>query len=444
MFLPLFLSAFLQGAQVEVKPDEKALIQTADEVGAEVEALRGWKFKQPVKKGVYNEAELRKYLEKKAFEEEYGGGKLEKNQAFLRMTGLIPPTCDLKKTFLDVLLNQIGGFYDPDVKAFYMLRREGSDYGPLLTRTMIAHELTHALDDQYFDLGKVMKALERTEDWGLTIQSVTEGSATALMFQYLTQAQKSGKYDTEDLKKVAKEEAERGKVLFEAPPYFATLAATYYCGTNFLLRGKGLGALMTEEGKAIGDRVRHSLQDLPRSTEQILHPAKYWESDRRDDPVEVQDKVVLGTVLAGTGSQELYRDTLGEMLCALLTHVRTWKLDPDRMGASGFWTNTAATGWGGDRFYLLTESKDVKAWEKEPELLRGLWITAWDTPKDRAEFLEELAKRPVPGRGEPIPIGEKGVAFLFSAPAALAETVAKSLPAAAGELFQRKGKPWVP
>ena len=443
MLLPLLLSAFLQATQVEAKVDDKSLIDTADEVGKEVEALRKSKFKQAVKKGVYTEAELRKYLEKKAFEEEYGGGKLEKSQAFLRLSGLIPPTCDLKQTFLDVLLNQVGGFYDPDTKAFYMLKRQGADYGPLLTRTMIAHELTHALDDQYFDLARVMKALERTEDWSLAVQSVTEGSATALMFQYMTQAQQSGKYDTDDLKKVAEQEAERGKVLFEAPPYFATLAATYTCGMNFLLKGKGMMALMQEEGAQVGERVRDCIRDLPRSTEQILHPAKYWDKAQRDDPIEVQDDVAAGLV-ARSGRTILHKDTLGEMLCALLTHSKKWKLDANRMAASAFWTNPAASGWGGDRFFLLTGAKDPKSWEKEPQSLCGVWLTAWDTPKDRTEFLEALAQRPVAGRSEPILLGDKAAGFVFQGSEAMAAELKQGLPGAAATLFRRAGAPWAP
>ena len=401
---------------------DEQLLATCDEVMKEVEELRGWKFKTPVKKGVYTEAELRKYLEKKIFEEEYGGGKLERSQALLRVVGLIPADCDVKKTFLDVLLNQVGGFYDPPTRTFYMLKREGVAYPELLNRTLIAHELTHALDDQYVDLDKLMKSRERTEDWGLAISSVAEGSAMALMSIYMVKAPKDADGGAmEQLRAVEKQERERGKILMEVPPYFVTMVAAYTCGMSFLLEGN-LAKLGSAKGAA-GENVLRAMRTPPASMEQILHPDKYWKEDQRDEPV-VFDDASIEAFVAKDGLHVVHKDTLGEVLCALLTRPKTWKIEFERMAASAFWTNTEARGWGGDRFFLLAPGANAATARLEDA--RGVWVTAWDSKKDRDEFVEGLARRSMPGRTV-ANVGDLGLLVCFGLQATRATELAEQV-----------------
>jgi hypothetical protein len=80
----------------------------ADEVAKEVERLRGWQFKTPIRKELSTPRDVRQYLERRA-QEDLPPGKAERVQAFLRTIGLIPPDCDLKATYLSLLENQVGG-----------------------------------------------------------------------------------------------------------------------------------------------------------------------------------------------------------------------------------------------------------------------------------------------------------------------------------------------
>lgn len=336
---------------------DESLIKIADEVQKEVEELRGWKFKRPVKKGVYTEKQLRAFIEKKLFEDGYGEGRLERLQAFLQMTGIIPPKCDLRKNFLDVLLEQIGGFYDPATSAFYMMNREG--FGPLMNRIMIAHELTHALDDQYADLEKLLNVRDMSEDQMAAIAGVVEGSATVLMMRYMARAQLSGKYDLNELMETAQTEMERADVLVKAPPYFSTLVASYMCGMHFVRRGEMVLVPDPSKDKGVGADVLKALKDPPTSSEQILHPEKYWDKSKRDDPVVVSDEDVEKLV-ARPGSYVVHKDTAGELLCAIVTAPAERELNIMLMHLPSFWTNEAATGWGGDRFYLLAKGPDQK------------------------------------------------------------------------------------
>jgi len=305
---------------------EADLVRMADEVEKDVERIRGWKFKKQVERKVYTEPELRKFIEKKLFEEELGGGKLERIEALLRVTGVIPETCDLRRTYMDVLLNQIGGFYDPETNAFYMLNRQGVDYGPLLTRVLVAHELTHALDDQYVDLDKLIKSSGDTLDAGAAMGAVVEGSATVLMSVYMLQAQSSGKYDARELNEVMEAETKRSQAFLEAPLYFQTIVANYMCGMYFYA-GRDMQVMMGGgETDGIAERVLQAARKPPTSSEQILHPDKYWSRTERDEPVLVRDADVE-PLLERDGWYIVHRDTLGELLCGVAATPADRKTD---------------------------------------------------------------------------------------------------------------------
>jgi len=419
----------------------KDLIANAHEIEKDVEQLRGWKFKHEVKTAVYTETQLRRFIEKRLFEEDYGDGRLEATEALLRMTGMIPADCDLRKTIMDVLLNQIGGFYDPATKGFYMLQRQGVDYGAFVNNMLIAHELTHALDDQYVDLDKLMKSHEPTEDWSLAIGSVVEGSATVLMQRYALLAQTKGTFDAEQIGRVAASEMQRAQILFDSPRYFTTLMANYLCGMFFMTRNQPVIAL-PGAAETMQRNVRAATSDPPVSTEQILHPDKYWNRAERDDPVLVNDQDVE-RMLAHDGRFVVHKNTLGELLCAVLTTPDDESFDILLSAAPSYWTNDAATGWGGDRFFLLAEGKDAAAAKRDLKGLRGVWLTTWDTPTDRDEFVEDYASE----RGDPkrslIKLSKRGAVYLFGFSERERNELTKQL-AAAAPRFTKDGKPWSP
>ncbi len=415
------------------------LVRLAQELQEEVEALRGWKFKHSVKTDVRSEQQLREFIETQLFEQQYGHGRFERTEAFLRMVGLIPPDCDLKKTILDALLNQIGGFYDHESKMFFMLQRAGIGYGPLLTRTLIVHELTHALDDQYVDLGKLITP-NLDEDSAIAVGSIIEGSATILMMRYMLRAISSGEYNAEQLAEVQRQEIERSQAFLRAPPYFSTLMANYVCGMHFMSRGEPLmpGSGVFEKG--IGDTMLAVCKNPPASSEQILHPYKYWDPKRRDGPVIVDERRVE-RVLRLDGLQVVHKNTVGELLCSLLASDENRELNIFSAALPTYWTNEAATGWGGDRFFLLAEGKDVESARKNLKGLKGVWITLWDATDDRDEFVEEYElERELPSRSV-FTLGARGAVFLFgfdsSQRRALQRRFERTPPA-----FTKDGKPW--
>ena len=117
----------------------------------------------------------------------------------------------------------------------------------------------------------------------------------------------------------------------------------------------------------------------PQSSEQILHPEKFWDPDQRDEPTTVEPfdaKSVVGKKWKRVGS-----GTLGELVIGVMVDVPS----PSGLGAMSMpdgadWTNEAATGWDGDRWEL---------WRRKDSIL-VLLSTVWDSPQDAEEFANAL------------------------------------------------------
>jgi hypothetical protein len=125
--------------------------------------------------------------------------------------------------------------------------------------------------------------------------------------------------------------------------------------------------------------VNAAWEHPPRSSEQILHPEKYWDSAKRDLPkrVAVPDPSrILGAGWTRAGSGNLGELTLGSLVGAPAP-------DAGELGAAaGAWTNAAASGWGGDRYELWTHGDAAVV----------LLATVWDTALDAEEFERALPK----------------------------------------------------
>lgn len=414
------------------------MLESATAVEREVAELVGRPFKTAVKKAVMTKDELRKELAR-MLEKEFGKGKRERLEAWLRGLGLMTGERDVEQTMTDVLLSQIGGFYDPERQQFFMMV-ESAAYGDLVNRMMIAHELCHALDDQYVDLASLIRpgGQEPTEDQNYVIGGVVEGSATALMFRWMARAM-TDRSALEDAAKMAEQQKDQMEVLLAAPPYFTLLAANYMVGQHFMTKGKGMSALMS--GAADGNVVTEVAKAMPRSSEQLLHPDKYWDAQKRDEPVLLAEDAAVATVLTErTGLVVLERNTLGELVCALVGGPVAKKLNAALMARADYWTNKAAKGWGGDRMFLLGKAAVTSGTAvADPGIV---WVTAWDTEEDRQEFTAAVQKH----RGEEpgFALVERGkvAVFAFGSAKQLGEAGLAAVLAAA--TFTQDGKPWAP
>ncbi len=417
-----------RGEFQEAQAQLDALGRLTDEIAKEVETLRGWSFKQPIARQIATPEQVRAYIDRN-LETSLPAGQIPIVEAMLRTIGLIPPTCDLKGTFLSIMENQVGGYYDPETRTMNLVQRPGT-MPAIVERMMLAHELTHALDDQYVDLRSLMKRSgTETEDSDFVVESVTEGSATGLMLQYMVRAQMAGRVNVSELGDYARQEAERSKPFLEAPRYFSSILGAYLCGMQFLAKGNLMSLLTAPDNRAIGENLVAARTSLPRSSEQILHPAKYWDPAQRDEPVLVDDAAVERW-LARPDRWTVRRDTFGELLIAILTTPRDKLPDLTSMQTADAWTTPAAAGWGGDRFYLLASGASAADAARSLKNLKGVWVTVWDTHADREEFVTALAAAGMPAGTQIAPAGDTTAVVFVGFDATEYAALMKRLPAA--------------
>ena len=155
-------------------------LHEADEVLAEMSRILSLPVKQPLKKSVRSREEIRQYLVSQ-MREDKDDTKRYADQRALEALGLIPKGYPLDQKMLALLTEQIAGLYDPKKGEFFI-----ADWTePSEQRMIMAHELTHALQDQYFHVQKWEDEVKANDDAQLARESVLEGSATIAMIDYL-------------------------------------------------------------------------------------------------------------------------------------------------------------------------------------------------------------------------------------------------------------------
>lgn len=339
-----------------------------------IETIRGLKFRKSVPVRVVGDAGARDYVTQRvrALVTE---AEIAAQQDALRLLGLLPPGTDMLESYLDVLGEQAGGFYSPEDKVFFLLDDMPPALGPLLA----AHELTHALEDQHYDLDARLRKVKDDDDAVFARSAVHEGSATLVMAVYMAQRIDDGALKRAEMESLATTEAGRAEKLGAMPAVLRRqLLGPYVLGMAFLMRGEPerLGAA----GFPVGD-VATAYRTGPASSEQILHPEKFWDPAKRDPPRRVE-LPRLATLLA-PGWRRRTAGVLGELTLGTLVGAPTPE-GPLSVDAEGSWTNAAASGWGGDRWELWTDGTRAFV----------ALATEWDTVADAAEFADALPTRP--------------------------------------------------
>jgi len=159
-------------------PKAASLLATADAVLQEMSAVTGLPIKGPLKKLILSRAEIRKFLEEN-LDEEYTPQQIRKEEAQLKAFGLVSKEFDLRKFLLSFYTEQAAGAYDPHRKTMFIADWPAEE----MQRLVLAHELTHALQDQNFDLVQFMRAQRANDDASGARQALMEGHATAAMMQ---------------------------------------------------------------------------------------------------------------------------------------------------------------------------------------------------------------------------------------------------------------------
>jgi hypothetical protein len=223
----------------------------------------------------------------------------------------------------------------------------------------MAHELTHALQDQHFNLKRFQKWPKGDSDAELAAHALIEGDATLAMTHYMAKnpmVALAFLRSLGDAETVSKEFKQAPRALRES------LLFPYEEGSQWATKLYNRGGW---------ELVSEAFTKLPQSTEQILHADKYF-------TYEAPQKIALPDFAAvlGPSWKRIDNDVNGEWGCYLVL---------DEFLNDAVESKKAAAGWGGDRFELYETGK--------PDEIFVAQLTAWDTPNDAREFFDAYAKR---------------------------------------------------
>jgi hypothetical protein len=349
-------------AQVPVQePETETLLETVDDMVEVTARLRGLKPKAPILKGVKNRAEITQYLNERV-QKDYDQQRLENEGKTLKKLGLIPAELDYLEFILKLLTEQVGGYYDPDQKTLYI-----ASWVPLEEqKPIMVHELTHALQDQYFDIEGILDNHRnlKNDDCVLAHQALFEGDGMVLMLQYILEPLKRHFSELPDLAFIMRSQ------MSTTQSQFAVFSSAPEYVKEMLLFPYGYGASFLQQvwkQNPSWQSVNDIYSDLPASTEQIMHPEKYFAD--RDDPVPVEGEVHAAGL--GDSWNVAYENVLGEFSLGLLLSLHL----------TGERSRRSATGWDGDQVLLLENEAGENA---------VLVSTVWDSEDDSEKFFAAM------------------------------------------------------
>jgi hypothetical protein len=391
--------------------ETESKLDAADAVLRQMSGITGLPIKAPLKKQLINRSELRQYLVDN-LHAEYSADEMHGEEAALKAFGVVGPDFSLEQFLVSFYTEQAAGFYDPRRKTMFI-----ADWvSPELQQPVLAHELTHALQDQSLDLWKFLLAVRDNDDSSAARQALVEGYATLAMMQTMLGSVPIEKVPSIDamMERLVNQQMAEFPV-FTGAPYFLRFQALfpYVQGLHFSLRGLILGGWKG---------LNRAFADPPTSTKEIFQPDLYFNG-------------AAGRSNGDTGQAPAKTGAPRETPIALppppaLRHAAGLRLvEANVMGEIGY---DALLG------QLISEDEAKKVtgpWVADRYLVydgspRGQHVliarTRWASPEASSAFCSDyrtlLAKRwPEPAREAPSPAGKSSGAA-NGAPRALLQT----------------------
>ena len=329
-------------------PAEGPTPPVIESVMNEVERLRGFDYTHPVVAQPVDQQEIADdlvaYADIAYPEEQYARRSLAWDTI-----GVIPDGTSLRAAYEDYGSSQVIGYYDTLTGELKFIAT-GSPTP--LERITLAHELTHAIDDQRFGLEQLDQlSAECRDEENAAVIALVEGNATFFMLRWAETF-----LTPEEKVQVGIEVAQQDTSSEGIPPFVLRLQAWSY--------DEGLRFISALESRGGIDAVDAAFEDLPVSTEQIIHPERY--PNDAPTPVDVRD---LSAEL-GEGWDDLDVMTIGEAWLALALGLR---LD-------GSEAQLATAGWDGGVYRAWSDGEDAAV----------MLSTAWDSAGDAEEFASAM------------------------------------------------------
>lgn len=338
MMLPLLVLSLL------FSPAERTV--RLREAEAHAQRLRRLPLREEIRYRRIGRGRLSRLLDEK-IEEYYPGEEMETLGETLLAFGLLREPVDLRRVVREFLSTDSAALYDHKEEVLYEI--VGSPFFGPIGETVLVHEITHALQDQNFDLDSLPLELRENDDRAFAALALVEGDAMLVSFLAWV-----GRFRPSDAGCFA-------EAFLSVPPptgvpevVVENLLFPYISGFPFALSLYGRGGWNALDG---------AFRNPPSSTEQVLHPGKY----PADRPVSVP--LPSGALAALEGWTLRRENVLGEL--------NTYLLFRPALGEER--AREASEGWGGDGYALFSLPGG--------EFLL-CWLTVWDSASDAAEFLQ--------------------------------------------------------
>jgi hypothetical protein len=250
------------------------LCSQAGKIAAELAEISGMQLRHAVPCDFISKENVNAFL-KKRVKEVASPEDLRAEELTLKKFGLVPPDFNLADTTVDLLTEQAAAFYDYDRKKLFITETTSTES----QEPVLAHELSHAIADQNFNLGKYIRQGRKSDDGATARLAVMEGQATWLMSEYLARRMGQSLRESPALAKMMSRVSDASgqfPVFDQSPLYFRiTLVFPYTEGMLFQ------NAVIEKDGDAgFASVFRHA----PVSTQQIIHPEKYFEGVNPTSP----------------------------------------------------------------------------------------------------------------------------------------------------------------
>jgi hypothetical protein len=370
----------------------RKLLEEASAISRQVSEIRGLSLEKEITKGLRNRDQLRQILIER-LAEEVSEEEVENEGKVYKKLGLMPADLDYRQTLLDVLTEQIAGFYDQRAKELYIM--EGI---PLeLQRPAMAHEIFHAIQDQHFDINRMVEPISNlvNGDFALARSALIEGDASMVMIDFslyekgvlprgdvrsvidipmmANVLEQLTRQDVGALQKLLPDAAASGaapvdpseladSALANAPQMIRKLLVFPYFG--------GMRFVINARAGHDWQRVNAIYENAPVSTEQILHPDRYFAGDQ---PVLLDFR----TAPVLDADQLIYDSVLGEYQMRLILEEHL--LNPEAGSTNIALVDRAMLGWDGDR---------IRAYEFKDGGVLISHLSVWDTLADAAQYFE--------------------------------------------------------
>jgi hypothetical protein len=343
-----------QGAAAPGAARNAAIVAATQSVLKETSEVRELAILRPVKSGAQSRSEIERMVIRN-LDKQTTPAEMHATELALRKLGLVPQDFQYRTFVVKLLTEQVAGYYDPKVQQFYLadwIELEGQ-------KPVMAHELTHALQDQHFNLRRFEQWPKGDSDAELAAHALIEGDATLAMTLYMARHP------------------------LVALAFVRSVAATQSTSEQFQKAPRALRESLVfpyQEGSDWATQVykrggwnliSEAYTRLPQSTEQILHPDKYFAG-------EAPLKITLPELrpLLGPNWKRIDYDVNGEWSYYLIL---------DEFIKDSNESRRAAAGWAGDRYALYKESASGEV------LL--VQLSAWDNENEAREFFLAYAKR---------------------------------------------------